>query len=113
MSRLATGVLFAAMSVSSVTSMSDLEVGEVGTKVVSGPDDDGDLQISIKVTVTNYSDKDRLVSLGIQGCDDEDFEVFQTSLDGMVESNQTRTLTDTVYIKEAVYESVTQWRAEE
>jgi len=101
------------MSVTSLASVPDLEVGPVEAKAISGPDEDGDLLVSIKVTVTNNADSERSVNLQIQALDGEEFEVFECNLEGKVDPEATRTISDTDYINAELYRSISQWRVDE
>lgn len=113
MGRLAASLICLAMSVSLVATVPDLEVGPVEAKVVSGPDEDGDLLVAIKVTVTNNSDSEQTVTLEIQALDSEDFEVFECDLSGTIGPGTTRAITDTDYINAEIYKTISQWRVED
>jgi len=91
----------------------DLDMGPVEARIVSGPDEDGELLISIKVDVANRSDSEVALSLDIQALDGEGFEVFESHLAGKVGPNTFETITDTDYIEKDVYESISRWRIDE
>jgi len=90
-----------------------IEVGEPQIKVIDGPDDDGDLRISVKVTVKNTTETEMNVELNVQALDRDNFEVFDMFLSDAVRAGQERVLTDTDYIQERTYKSVAKWRVEE
>jgi len=89
------------------------EAGPVEARIVSGPSEDGNLFISIKVVVTNYSDEELALDLSIQGCDSDGFELAEFELEGKVKARTTNTITDTDYIEADIYESISNWRIEE
>ena len=113
MSRLVASLICLTMSVTPLVTSSDLDVGTVEAKVVAGPDEDGDLQVSIRVTVTNNADSERAVKLEIQALDSEEFEVFECDLEGKIGPQTTRSITDTQYINSEIYQSISQWRVDE
>ena len=86
-----------------------IEVTGPGHKVLTGPDEDGDLEISVKLTVKNTTESDLRVEVTVQAIDAEDFEVFEVRLSGTVKAKQSRVLTDSKYISEKLYK----WQAEE
>jgi len=113
MGRVAASLVCLAMSVTCLASVPDLEVGPVEAKVISGPDEEGDLLVSIKVTVTNNADAERSVNLQIQALDGEEFEVSECDLEGRVDPEATRTISDTDYINAELYQSISTWRVDE
>lgn len=113
MRRLAVRMVCLALAVTTPATTSDLEFGEVYAKVVSGPDEDGDLEISIRVTVINNSDSEQDVDLSIQGLDSDEFEVYETDLEGKVGPKSQQSITDTDFIDAEVYQTITHWRIEE
>ena len=112
MGRLIASMICLALTVTSLATMPGVEVGDVFARVVSGPDEDGELYVSIKVSVTNNTEEEKRVSLSIQGLDSDEFEVYETSLAGTIGPGETGTITDTDYIEKEVYESIYQWRVE-
>lgn len=90
-----------------------LEVSGLAHKVLSGPDDEGDLEISVKVSVRNTTEADRDAEVIIRAVDKEEFEVFEARLTGKVKAGQTRILTDTQFIREKLYKSIARWETEE
>jgi len=90
-----------------------LEASGLAHKVLSGPDDDGDLEISVKVTVRNTTESDVDAEVGVHAVDKEDFEVFDVRLSGKVKAGQTRVLSDTQFITEKLYKSIARWEIED
>ena len=91
-----------------------IEYGEVGHKVVDDqPDRDGELKISIKLSVRNDSDEDIDVDLTIRALDAEGFEVFEAGLEGAVRAGETRVLTDSNYISPRIYKMISRWEIED
>lgn len=90
-----------------------IEVSGLAHKVLSGPDEDGDLEISVKLTVKNTTEADTRVEITVQAIDGEDFEVFDVRLSGSVKAKQTRVLTDTQFISEKLYKTIVKWQIEE
>jgi hypothetical protein len=90
-----------------------LEFSGLAHKVVNGPDDDGDLEISVKVNVRNTTLKDMDVRVIVRAVDGEDYEVFDMPLSGKVTGRGTRVLTDTQFISEKVYKTVVRWEIED
>lgn len=113
MSRFAVVAFCLVASGTSIPSGPDYEAGPVDARVVSGPDEDGELLISLKAMVTNYSDGELTVSLSIQGCDDEGFELAEFELEGKVRSKTTKVITDTDYVEADVFKSISSWNIEE
>ena len=113
MNRIAAVVLCLIASGTSIPSGPQYEAGPVDARIVSGPDEDGDQLISIKVMITNYSDDELALSLSIQGCDSEGFELAEIELQGKVKAKSTKVITDTDYIEASVFESISNWNIEE
>jgi hypothetical protein len=90
-----------------------LETSGLAHKVLSGPDDEGDLEISVKVSVRNTTEADQEAQVIIRAVDKEEFEVFEVRLSGKVKAGQTRVLTDTQFISEKLYKSIVRWEVEE
>jgi hypothetical protein len=59
-----------------ISTQKDLEFSGLAHKVLGGPDDDGDLEISVKVTVRNTSGTDQDVKVIARAVDGEEYEVF-------------------------------------
>ena|SRR6185503_4692984 len=90
-----------------------LEASGLTHKVLSGPDDDGDLKISIKVTVLNTTEAEIDAAVVARAVDKEDFEVFDVRLTGKVKAGKIRVLTDTQFITEKLYKSIARWEIED
>ena len=90
-----------------------LEFSGLAHKVLGGPDDDGDIEISVKVSVRNATDTDQDAEVVVRAVDKEDYEVFEVQLTGKVKAGQTRVLTDTQFISEKRYKSIVRWEIEE
>jgi hypothetical protein len=90
-----------------------LTYGEVSCKLLAGPDKDGDMDISVKVTVSSSSENDLDVKVTVRALDSEDFEVFETYLEEIVPAGGTKVLTDTDFISERIYKTIVRWEIEE
>jgi hypothetical protein len=90
-----------------------LEFSGLAHKVLNGPDDDGDLEISVKLTVRNMTAKDQDVKVVVRAVDAEEYEVFDVQLTGKVKAREARTLTDTQYIPDKVYKTIVRWEIED
>ncbi|MGH9868129.1 MAG: hypothetical protein ACREAA_08200 [Candidatus Polarisedimenticolia bacterium] len=88
------------------------EAGDVQHRVVMGPDEDGDLLVSVKVEVTNTTDEDMDVDLELQGCDRDGFELVELDLSGKVSARSSKVITDTDYISAEVLERIDHWNVE-
>lgn len=88
-------------------------VERIDHKVLSGPDEDGDLKISVKVVLRNSTDEDVVVDLEIEAIDSDDFEVLDVSLSGMVAAKGSRSLSDWQYVNEKSYKSIAKWQLDE
>ena len=91
----------------------DLDMGPVEARIVSGPDEDRMLTISIKVGVANNTDNDKTVYVSIQALDADEFELFECGINGRVPAGEYRTITDTQEIEETIYDSISEWRVEQ
>ena len=98
---------------SAVSAPKGLEFSGLAHKVVDGPDDDGDLEISIKVNVRNTTGKDQDVKIKVRAVDAEDYEVFDMPITGIVKARESRVLTDTQFISEKVYKTIVRWEIED
>jgi hypothetical protein len=87
----------------------EYETGPVEHRVVLGPDEDGDLLVSIKVPVTNLSDEVIFVNLELQARDSEGFQVFEFDLAGKVGARTTEIVTDTEYIAAEIVDAISSW----
>lgn len=90
-----------------------LEFSGLAHKVLNGPDDDGDLEISVKLNVRNVTAKDQDVKVAVRAVDAEEYEVFDVHLTGKVKAREGRVLTDTQFISEKVYKTIVRWEIEE
>ena len=96
-----------------VTAPDAVEFAGLAHKVVAGPDSDGDLEISVKLTARNTTDDDQNVKVIVRAVDREDYEVFDMALTGKVKARESRVLTDTQFISEKVYKTVVRWEIED
>lgn len=111
-------ILIIALVGGQVTSMAKshqeaFKYGDVKTKVLSGPDSDGDVWFSVKVDVRNDSGVDSNVSIRVRGLDAEGFEVVDVSIDGMLKASQRRELTNSNYVNYKAYQTIVKWEVEE
>ena len=90
-----------------------LEVSGLAHKILSGPDVDGDLAISIKVSVLNSTDTDQQAMVIVRAVDKEEYEVFEAHLNAKIKAGQLRILTDSHFIGEDLYNSIARWEVEE
>jgi len=87
-----------------------LMVSDIQTKILSGPDEDGEITFAIKVSVTNRFD-DADVFLDVQGLDADGFERASVSLEGHILPGQTKVLsTKQEYFARAEYDAIVEWR---
>lgn len=91
----------------------DFEVSGLAHKVLGGPDDDGDLEISIKVNVLNKTAKVLDAKVYVRAVDNDGFEVFDVQLTGKVGARESRVLTDTQFINEKLYKTIVKWEIED
>src|SRR5215475_250938 len=110
---LGTSVLLLALVGSVVSAQQGVEFSGLAHKVLSGPDSDGDLLISIKLNARNATDIDQDAKVVVRAVDKDDYEVFDVQLIGKVKAGQMRILTDTQFINEKVYKSIVRWEIEE
>jgi hypothetical protein len=96
-----------------VSAPKGIEISEFAHKVIDGPDDDGDLEISVKVNVRNTIARDQEVKIKVRAVDAEEYEVFDMPITGTVKARETRVLTDTQFISEKVYKTVVRWEIED
>ena len=82
-------------------------------KVLSGPDKDGDLRISVKALVKNATDRDVEIDITLEAIDAEDFEVLDVPLSGTIPAHGTKALSDWQYLAEKTYKTIATWRLEE
>ena len=113
MSRPTVALLCLLLSTTMLPTSSDCDVGDVEAKVVSGPDDDGDLLVSLKVNVINNTESEMDLAFTIQGIDADEFEVFECRLGGKAAPLGITTITDTQYIEASIYDSIWRWRIED
>ena len=96
-----------------VTGPDGVDFTGLAHKVVAGPDSDGDLEISVKLTARNTTDEEQSVKVIVRAVDREDYEVFDMALTGKVKARESRILTDTQFISEKVYKTVVRWEIED
>lgn len=96
-----------------MSAQKELEFSGLSHKVLGGPDSDGDLEISVKVTVQNLTARDQEVKVVARAVDSEGYEVFDVQLTGKVKPKETKILTDTQFINEKLYKSIVRWEIEE
>jgi hypothetical protein len=90
-----------------------LEFTGLAHKVLTGPDDDGDLEISVKLNVRNTTAKDQDVKVIVRAVDAEEYEVFDVQLTGKVKAPEARVMTDTQFISDKVYKTIVRWEIED
>src|SRR5215831_13833033 len=90
-----------------------IEVVAIEHKVLSGPDKDGDLRISVKVTLRNATERNIPVDITLRALDAEEFVVFDAPLSATVKANGTRTLSDWAFVPQNVYKSIVKWELQE
>ena len=90
-----------------------LDVGAPQHKILGGPDEDADLEISVKVMVKNTSGQVQHVDLVVHALDREGFEVFEIFLSGVLKGGQTRAITGSDYIQERRYKTIVGWQIKE
>lgn len=100
-------------SLQAQTNPGTLEFGNIESKVLSGPDTDGDVWFSVKVEARNESDTERYVDITIRGVDQEGFEVVELNLKGTVKAGQKRMLTDSNYVNAKSYKTIVKWEIED
>ena len=83
------------------------EIADIGCRVIY-EDDDGDVRISVKATVDNKSDDDE-VRIELRGVDKDGFELESVYL-GHVPIGSRRLLTETTYMKKALFEQIVDWQ---
>ena len=77
---------------------SDFRLVDQEHRIVSGPDADGDLEISFRVTVKSLRDKELSIRVIAQGIDQEDFVVYDAYLETNLKPNEERVLRDLQFI---------------
>ena len=87
----------------------EFEATDIGCRVVTDVDHEGDLKISLKATVTNNSDRDEAY-VDIQGVDKDGFELVAVSLTGHIPVGRTRVLTTTAYASNSLFEQIVDWQ---
>jgi len=105
--------IVACMSCALAIASAEVTTSDLSHKILAGPDKDGDYLISVKVTVKSLLDTGQEVLLRVQALDAEGFEVFEMELKGRIGAKETRTISDSAYISERLYRTVTKWQMEE
>jgi hypothetical protein len=82
-------------------------------KVLSGPDKDGDVRISVKAVVKNTTDRDVEIDITLEAIDAEDFEVLDVPLSGTIPAHGAKALSDWQYLAEKTYKTIATWRLED
>lgn|SRR5262245_11644490 len=113
MNRIAAFSVCLLVSFTPIPSDPQYETGLVDARIVLGPNEDGELLISIKVEVRNNTDDELAVDLSIQGCDREGFELAEFELEGNIPANARKTITDTDYVDAEIFEAISNWIVEE
>jgi len=78
-------------------------------KIVSGPDGDGDLEVSFRVTVENTGTTGVAALIIAQGIDTADFPIYDAYLETTLSPGETRTIRDLSYIPLKTYGKITRW----
>ncbi len=106
-------LLLMAAAVTAAVAEKTFEVINLKSKVVEGPDSEGDLRVSVKSTVKNLLGEEQKVEVWIQALDGEGFEVVDVDLIGHFKPNEVRVLTNTVFVNKKAYETIVKWQVEE
>jgi hypothetical protein len=78
-------------------------------KIVSGPDGDGDYEISFRATVKNLRETRLAIRIIAQGIDEEDFAIYDMWLEVVLEPDETRVLHGLDYISKSTHDKVVKW----
>ena len=100
-------MLFVSLPIASSTPA--YELIDRAHKIVSGPDEDGDLEISFRVTVKNLRDTKLAVRVIAQGIDEEDFVTYDLYLDDTLGPHETRVIRDLDFISDTKYSEIVKW----
>lgn len=85
-------------------------VSNIATKVLKRDAEDETLSFSIKADVTNKTD-DSDVCIELQGLDSEGFEIYSVYLEGKIQPNGTKTLTDKQeYVDFSDFDQIASWQ---
>jgi hypothetical protein len=90
-----------------------IEVAPPEHKVIDGPNEDGDLDLSVKVMVKNTLDMDESVQVVVQAVDRDEFEVLEVVMSGPIRAGKSRSLTQSAVLQADAYRSIVAWRVEE
>ena len=90
-----------------------IEIAPPEHKVLEGPNEDGDLELSVKVMVKNTLEMDESVQIVVQALDRDDYEVLEVVLSGPIRAGKARPLTQSALLQKEVYRTITAWRVEE
>ncbi len=87
----------------------EIQVTEVAVKELE-VDADGDRWFSGKATVKNRTKQSVAVDVYIQGIDAEGFEIMDIWLEGRLDPNETKVLTNREFTSETSYTQIVEWR---
>jgi len=90
-----------------------IEVATPEHKVIDGPNEDGDLDLSVKVMVKNTLDMDESVQIVVQAVDRDDFEVLEVVMSGPIRAGKARPLSQSAVLQQDAYRTIVAWRVEE
>ena len=90
-----------------------IEVATPEHKVIDGPNEDGDLDLSVKVMVKNTLDMDESVQIVVQAVDRDDFEVLEVVMSGPIRAGKARPLSQSAMLQQDAYRTIVAWRVEE
>jgi hypothetical protein len=90
-----------------------IEIASPEHKVLEGPNEDGDLELSVKVMVKNTLEMDESVQIVVQALDRDDYEVLEVVLAGPIRAGKARPLTQSALLQKEVYRTIVAWRVEE
>jgi len=90
-----------------------IEVAAPEHKVIDGPNEDGDLDLSVKVMVKNTLDMDESVQIVVQAVDRDDFEVLEVVMSGPIRAGKARPLSQSAVLQQDAYRTIVAWRVEE
>jgi hypothetical protein len=90
-----------------------VEVVGVDHEVLHGPEEEGDLIISVKAGLGNLLKDDRQIVVVVQAVDEDGYEVFDVEPKGRFQAEETRALTDARWIRQRLHDSIVRRQVEE
>lgn len=89
-----------------------IRISNIAAKLMSKPDEDGNVTFAVKATVTNTSDEPISFAFDLQGIDGDDFEVTDVFLGGELGPKESRTVTDRAFISMDDWGRIVRWQAQ-